>query len=130
MCQLHTHKYIDTHTHQVIRLLRTREAFITQIEDFEFSAQEKNRLFGSSVRLLEEERFRKTCYPALRGQDALVMAALKNFRREFNYELEYPDGVVAREEVKRSIEVRPGNPEVQGLLGLGGDEDDKKNKRY
>ncbi|DAZ96700.1 TPA: hypothetical protein N0F65_009167 [Lagenidium giganteum] len=53
---------------KIMRLFTEINEFKKKIGDFEANASQKNRLFGSSLRLLEEERFRKMAakrYPSL-----------------------------------------------------------------
>jgi hypothetical protein len=102
----------------VVRMIRNREAFIKKIEEFETQASEKKRLFGSSLRLVDEEKFRKTCYPTLREEDKRVILAIEHYQKKFKQDFIYPDGVNALETVQLEIASRPVNIEATGLLGL------------
>jgi hypothetical protein len=49
--------------------------------DFETSASDPKRLFQASFRLMEEERWRKTCFPTLLQLDNLLIKAIQDFER-------------------------------------------------
>ncbi|KAI9205335.1 uncharacterized protein BJ171DRAFT_72006 [Polychytrium aggregatum] len=56
--------------HQLFVKIEKRTAFIEKIVDFEKRAQDKNRLFRPSFQLVEEEKFRKTCFPTLLNMES------------------------------------------------------------
>ena len=49
--------------------------------DFEKTASDPKRLFQSSFQLLEEERWRKTCFPTLLMLDDALVQAVQEFER-------------------------------------------------
>jgi hypothetical protein len=49
----------------IYSLIGARAEYIRKIVAFEESARDPRRLFGRSTRLLEEEKFRRTCVPTL-----------------------------------------------------------------
>ncbi|KND04034.1 uncharacterized protein SPPG_01480 [Spizellomyces punctatus DAOM BR117] len=56
----------------LFKMVEDRVAFIQKMIDFEKTASDPKRLFRPSFRLVEEEKFRKTCYPTLlKMEDAL-----------------------------------------------------------
>ncbi len=50
------------------------------MRSFEVSASDPKRLFGSSLRLLEEERFRKTCVPQLLRLESSIVKRCREFQ--------------------------------------------------
>jgi hypothetical protein len=58
--------------------------FIGKMEDFERKARDPKRLFGSSAKLLEQERFRKTQWPRLAALQHQLMTALVEFEEKYN----------------------------------------------
>jgi hypothetical protein len=52
--------------------------------NFEKEATDPNRLFGKSVRLLEEEKFRKTAYPTLTKLEKKLEKAILQFEASKN----------------------------------------------
>jgi hypothetical protein len=49
--------------------------------DFEKSASDPRRLFRSSFQLLEEEKFRKTCYPTLLKMEERLSKLLNDWEK-------------------------------------------------
>ncbi|CAG8460630.1 12752_t:CDS:10 [Ambispora gerdemannii] len=74
----------------IYRLMLERRALIEKMIEFEKKASDPNRLFQSSFRLLEEEKWRKTCWPNLvKIEDSLIKACLEyeeNERKPFMHE--------------------------------------------
>ncbi|CAG8526908.1 4115_t:CDS:10 [Paraglomus occultum] len=75
---------------EIYRLMLERKSLIEKMIDFEKHASDPKRLFQSSFRLLEEEKWRKTCWPNLvRLEKRLVDACLEyetNERKPFMHE--------------------------------------------
>jgi len=68
-------KRIEPYSSKVYRAIRMRKTQIQKMVDFEITASDPRRLFKSSFQLLEEERWRKTCFPTLlKMEDDLVSA--------------------------------------------------------
>ncbi|RIB22197.1 microtubule associated protein [Gigaspora rosea] len=62
---------------EIYRLMLERRALISKMIEFEKKASDPRRLFQSSFRLLEEEKWRKSCWPNLvRIEDQLVNACI------------------------------------------------------
>ncbi|KAG6619358.1 kinesin-like protein [Phytophthora cinnamomi] len=85
---------------KIMKIFNKINEFKTKIAEFEASASQKDRLFGNSLRLLEEERFRKMAakhYPNL----------LASLRKEVSRWLENEDGEydlsVLGEELKKLL---------------------------
>ncbi|CAG8438951.1 5768_t:CDS:10 [Ambispora leptoticha] len=74
----------------IYRLMLERRALIEKMIEFEKKASDPNRLFQSSFRLLEEEKWRKTCWPNLvKIEESLIKACLEyeeNERKPFMHE--------------------------------------------
>ncbi|KAJ3379706.1 hypothetical protein HDU84_006456 [Entophlyctis sp. JEL0112] len=67
--------------HHLYELINSRSALLTKMVEFEASASDPQRLFKSSFRLNEEERFRKTCVPALRGMEDTLREQVSLFEK-------------------------------------------------
>eukprot|EP00124_Ichthyophonus_hoferi_P000177 Ihof_evm14s6 gene=Ihof_evmTU14s6 len=91
-----------------------RKEFIQKMVDFEKSASEKGRLFGSSVRLLREERFRKTAYPTLLAMEKNLLDGLNEYMEKFDEPFEL-DGENYLETLKGEISSRALNEEIFGI---------------
>lgn len=76
--------------HAVIRVkVEKRQALIQRMKEFELSAADPNRLFGSSFRLNQEERFRKAAYPTLVKIETDLLALLGEFREKNGADLRF-----------------------------------------
>ncbi|KAG9298618.1 hypothetical protein G9A89_012686 [Geosiphon pyriformis] len=75
---------------RIYKLMLERRALIEKMIEFEKKASDPRRLFQSSFRLLEEEKWRKSCWPSLvRIEDQLIKACLEyeeNERKPFMHE--------------------------------------------
>lgn len=60
-------------------LIEERTGLIERMKQFEQSASNPNRLFGSSFQLLQEEKFRKTAYPNLIKLETAIEQALSEW---------------------------------------------------
>ncbi|KAI9260636.1 microtubule associated protein-domain-containing protein [Phascolomyces articulosus] len=65
----------------VARLMKQRKELIQKMIDFEKTASNPKRLFQSSFQLVEEEKFRKTCFPTLLMLDDSLVQAVQEFER-------------------------------------------------
>ncbi|CAG8488095.1 6415_t:CDS:10, partial [Scutellospora calospora] len=62
---------------KIYRLMLERRALIEKMTEFEKKASDPRRLFQSSFRLLEEEKWRKSCWPTLvKIEDQLINACI------------------------------------------------------
>ncbi|CAG8460829.1 10691_t:CDS:10 [Racocetra fulgida] len=62
----------------IYRLMLERRALIEKMTEFEKTASDPRRLFQSSFRLLEEEKWRKSCWPNLvKIEDQLISACVE-----------------------------------------------------
>ncbi|KAJ1345354.1 hypothetical protein BSLG_000867 [Batrachochytrium salamandrivorans] len=60
-------------TYQLIyKSIDDRNAILKKMKEFEMTASDPKRLFRPSFQLVEEERFRKTCYPTLMKIEATL----------------------------------------------------------
>eukprot|EP00917_Polyrhabdina_sp_WS-2016_P026338 GHVP01056593.1.p1 GENE.GHVP01056593.1~~GHVP01056593.1.p1 ORF type:complete len:561 (-),score=98.51 GHVP01056593.1:568-2250(-) len=64
--------------------IKDRDGFILEIENFEESASDPARLFQTSFRLLEEEKFRRTYKNKLKRKEEKVMKLLKEYEIKYN----------------------------------------------
>ena len=76
------------------------------MQDFERTASEPGRLFGSSFRLLQEEKFRKAAYPTLLRLEAALDAELERFRADFGEDVLADDGRCLRDALAAEKENR------------------------
>ncbi|KAG2179725.1 hypothetical protein INT44_006573 [Umbelopsis vinacea] len=56
---------IEPHSIKVFKAIKMRKTQIQKMVEFEKTASDPRRLFKSSFQLLEEEKWRKTCFPTL-----------------------------------------------------------------
>lgn len=82
-----------------------RSELIQRMQEFEATASDPNRLFGSSFRLNQEERFRKAAYPTLVKLEATILEMLAGFRDQHGRELVYR-GLVVKEAIEHEKENR------------------------
>ncbi|KAI8335085.1 microtubule associated protein-domain-containing protein [Chlamydoabsidia padenii] len=74
-------KHIQSSCHTVASIMKDRKDLIQKMIDFETSASDPKRLFQASFRLMEEERWRKTCFPTLLHLDDLLIKAVQEYER-------------------------------------------------
>ncbi|KAI8082703.1 microtubule associated protein-domain-containing protein [Halteromyces radiatus] len=74
-------KAIQPASHIVSTIMKERKDLIQKMIDFETSASDPKRLFQASFQLLEEERWRKTCFPTLLQLDDTLTKAVQDFER-------------------------------------------------
>lgn len=91
---------LQTVGEKVFNLMRERRDLIQKMIDFEKTASDPRRLFQSSFQLLQEEKWRKACYPnLLKLEDALVRTVIayeNNSKRPFMYQGQrYLDSLVS-----------------------------------
>ncbi|KAI8369635.1 microtubule associated protein-domain-containing protein [Radiomyces spectabilis] len=72
---------IQTESELVARLMQQRKDLIQKMIDFEKNASDPKRLFQASFQLLEEERWRNTCFPTLLQLDDNLIQAVQDFER-------------------------------------------------
>ncbi|RUO97105.1 hypothetical protein BC936DRAFT_140973 [Jimgerdemannia flammicorona] len=81
---------LQTVGEKVFNLMRERRDLIQKMIDFEKTASDPRRLFQSSFQLLQEEKWRKACYPnLLKLEDALVRTVIayeNNSKKPFVYQ--------------------------------------------
>ncbi|KAI9301565.1 microtubule associated protein-domain-containing protein [Cunninghamella echinulata] len=65
----------------VAKIMKQRKELIQKMIAFETSASDPKRLFRASFQLMEEERWRKTCFPTLLELDDALIKAVKKFER-------------------------------------------------
>ncbi|KAI8075273.1 microtubule associated protein-domain-containing protein [Gongronella butleri] len=64
---------------KVSGIMQERRSLIQAMIDFEASASNPQRLFTASFQLMEEERFRKTCFPTLLQLDDALIKSVQDF---------------------------------------------------
>ncbi|KAJ2955521.1 hypothetical protein NQZ79_g8492 [Umbelopsis isabellina] len=69
---------LQPHYNKVFAAIKARKTQIQKMVDFEKTASDPRRLFKSSFQLLEEERWRKTCFPTLLKMEDDLVAAVQN----------------------------------------------------
>ncbi len=69
--------------------IEKRASLIQRMKEFEVSAADPNRLFGSSFRLCQEERFRKAACPTLVKLEGDLMESLIAYKDRYGCELIY-----------------------------------------
>ncbi|CAG8504127.1 9216_t:CDS:2 [Diversispora eburnea] len=83
---------------KIYRWMLERRALIEKMIEFEKKASDPRRLFQSSFRLLEEEKWRKTCWPNLvKIEDKLINACVayeETERKPFMHEREISERIV------------------------------------
>eukprot|EP01134_Creolimax_fragrantissima_P001373 CFRG1373T1 len=103
----------------IIRSINMRAEFLQKMYDFEVTASDPRRLRGSSLRLLEEEKFRKSAYPTLLALEAKLLVCLKAFEEENGESFRYK-GTKYVELLQNEITNRKLSTEVYGLQVSGG----------
>ncbi|KAJ3274398.1 hypothetical protein HDV01_003002 [Terramyces sp. JEL0728] len=72
----------------IIELIRNRQDLLNRIQQFEATASDPKRLFKPSFQLLEEEKFRKSCFPSLLKLEAQLKTCIGTYQQngiEFRY---------------------------------------------
>ncbi|KAJ3068423.1 hypothetical protein HDU98_008387 [Podochytrium sp. JEL0797] len=64
---------------KIRKLIQERKEFIQKLIEFEKAAQDPSRFSGSSIRLLEEEKFRKSALPNLKKMENSIRKQLNEF---------------------------------------------------
>ncbi|CAO3599205.1 unnamed protein product [Absidia cylindrospora] len=72
-------EYIQSSSRIVDGIMKERKELIQKMIDFETSASDPRRLFQASFQLMEEERWRKTCFPTLLQLDDALIKAVQEF---------------------------------------------------
>ncbi|KAJ1961362.1 hypothetical protein H4R35_007453, partial [Dimargaris xerosporica] len=100
----------------LFQLLQDRKHLIKRMVEFEKSASDPRRLFQSSFRLNEEERFRKTCYPTLLGMEHRLHIGLQEFEHDFGFAFRTsPQAPPYAEVLQKEIDERIVNETVFGF---------------
>ncbi|KAJ1976489.1 hypothetical protein H4R34_003963 [Dimargaris verticillata] len=100
----------------LFQLLQDRKHLIKRMVEFEKSASDPRRLFQSSFRLNEEERFRKTCYPTLLGMEHRLHIGLQEFNHNFGFAFRTsPQAQPYVEVLQKDIDERIVNETVFGF---------------
>ncbi|KAL0085822.1 microtubule associated protein-domain-containing protein [Phycomyces blakesleeanus] len=76
--------YLKTIQHEsstVSELMKQRKELVQKMIDFEKNASDPKRLFQASFQLLDEERWRNTCFPTLVRLDNELIQAVHEFER-------------------------------------------------
>ena len=71
------------HATRIHDLIYERYKLIQHMKDFELSARDPERLKGNSIRLLQEERFRKTALPTLLKMERELEKQLLDYETSF-----------------------------------------------
>ncbi|KAI8870451.1 hypothetical protein GQ42DRAFT_178565 [Ramicandelaber brevisporus] len=66
----------------ILDMIGERSVLIERMIEFERSASDPRRLFQASFRLVEEEKFRKSCYPTLVALESKLIDSLEMFELE------------------------------------------------
>jgi hypothetical protein len=66
------------------QLITEYALFIGKMEEFERLAQDPKRLFGSSMKLLQQEKFRKTQFPKLQKMQDHLLSQLQEFETKYH----------------------------------------------
>ncbi|KAJ3298853.1 carboxypeptidase C prc1 [Rhizoclosmatium sp. JEL0117] len=64
---------------KIAKLIQERQDFIKKLIEFEEAAKDPGRLTGSSIRLLEEEKFRKSALPNLKKMENVIRKQLNEY---------------------------------------------------
>ncbi|ORY93790.1 microtubule associated protein-domain-containing protein [Syncephalastrum racemosum] len=108
-------KRMQPYSKKVARLMNKRKELIQKMIDFEKTASDPNRLKGSSFRLNEEERWRKTCFPTLLSLDDALWDAVVEFERALGRYF-FHDGKRYLDVLRDEIADRAANQTFFGFL--------------
>ncbi|ORY99814.1 microtubule associated protein-domain-containing protein [Absidia repens] len=72
-------EHIQSSSYIVSTIMKERKELIQKMIRFETSASDPKRLFQASFQLMEEERWRKTCFPTLLQLDDALIKAVQEF---------------------------------------------------
>ncbi|KAJ3062169.1 carboxypeptidase C prc1, partial [Podochytrium sp. JEL0797] len=70
---------------KISKLIQERKEFIQKLIEFEKAAQDPSRFSGSSIRLLEEEKFRKSALPSLKKMENGIRKQLNEYEEVSEY---------------------------------------------
>ncbi|ELQ75275.1 Microtubule-associated protein essential for anaphase spindle elongation [Trachipleistophora hominis] len=79
------------HFVELKELIEKRARIIVEIELFEKTARDPNRLKGSSLQLLHEERFRRKVIPSLLEMESRILGKLNDYKQLYNEPFMYGD---------------------------------------
>ncbi|KAJ3261136.1 hypothetical protein HK103_006445 [Boothiomyces macroporosus] len=77
-------------TKSIMDLVDKRQDLLSRIKQFEVTASDPKRLFKPSFQLLEEEKFRKTCFPTLLKLENELKSSIELYQQNGN-EFRYKD---------------------------------------
>ncbi|KAL1925301.1 uncharacterized protein VTP21DRAFT_184 [Calcarisporiella thermophila] len=64
---------------RIFKLINERREFINKMIEFEKNASDPRRLFHSSFQLMQEEKWRRTCYPNLLKLEDALLRSIKHY---------------------------------------------------
>lgn len=64
----------------IFDLIDQRKNLLNEMKLFETTASDPRRLFKPSFRLVQEEKFRKTCFPNLMKLETSIVKKVKQFQ--------------------------------------------------
>ncbi|KNC81198.1 hypothetical protein SARC_06481 [Sphaeroforma arctica JP610] len=111
----HWQKYIEK-AKVIITMIGKRADFLKKMREFEVSASDPARFKGSSLRFLEEEKFRKGAYPSLLKREANLRDAVMRFEEENGEPFRYQGGKYI-DILDEEINTRVLSADVFGIAG-------------
>merc|ERR1711871_111262 len=97
------------HGADILKKIKERLSFIEKWREFELRANDPNRFKGNSMRLLQEDKFRKSAYPRLVRKEATLIAALTEFRSHHHVPFAYGGETNYLAAMRERIALRPPN---------------------
>merc|ERR1711871_612913 len=97
------------HDNDILKKIKERIGFIAKWREFEVRANDPNRFKGNSMRLLQEDKFRKSAYPRLVRKEATLIAALAEFRSLHHVPFAYGGEKNYLALMRHKIALRPPN---------------------
>jgi hypothetical protein len=97
------------HDNDILKKIKERIGFIAKWLEFEVRANDPNRFKGNSMRLLQEDKFRKSAYPRLVRKEATLIAALAEFRSLHHVSFAYGGEKNYLAVLRHKIALRPPN---------------------
>lgn len=95
--------------------INERNLFIKKIVDFEEKASDPARLFQSSFRLIEEERFRRNAVPLLNRKEDKLLFLLQEYKEKFLNDFIYK-GQNLRLEIEKERNTRKINNKRKNII--------------
>ncbi|KAI8899675.1 microtubule associated protein-domain-containing protein [Globomyces pollinis-pini] len=69
---------------EIFQLIQSRKELLQKMKEFESKASDPKRLFQPSFQLIEEEKFRKSCYPTLLKLENTIRDKIYDFEKDSN----------------------------------------------